>query len=510
MEDTSQQDEYFDVLIIGAGLSGIGAAVHLQKDSPTKSYAILEGRNAIGGTWDLFRYPGVRSDSDMYTLGYNFKPWTSPKGIAEGKDIREYIYQAAQEHDIEKNIRFGHKVLSASWSSETARWTVEIQLTCSGEIRHYQCNFMLCCTGYYNYDQGYQPDFKGSENFKGDIIHPQKWDENYDYSGKKVVVIGSGATAVTLVPAMSDKAAHVTMLQRSPSYIMALPQDDPMVNLLRKFLPETWVYRITRTRNIAFTSMMYNYCKKFPNSARYLIQKLVKKEVGDDVDMKHFTPTYNPWDERLCAVPDGDLFKALANGKASIVTDHIDHFTENGIQLTGGETLPADIIITATGLEVQLFGKMKLIIDGQPFDAHEKMVYRGVLLEDLPNAGMVFGYTNASWTLKADLISEWVCRLLNHMDTIGKQVVMPHNFDSRVEHRPFVDMQSGYVQRAMDKAPQQGSKLPWKLYQNYALDLATLRFGKIDDETLVFSDPLVSRLKTGNTTISPILEKESA
>lgn len=486
--------EYFDVLIIGAGLSGIGAAVHLQKDSPNKSYAILEGRQAIGGTWDLFRYPGIRSDSDMYTLGYNFKPWTQAKGIADGKDIREYICETAQEHNIEKHIRFGHKVLSSSWSSETARWTVKVQLInkdgSAGEVRQYQCNFVLCCTGYYNYDQGYEPKFAGSENFKGDIIHPQKWDENYDYSGKKVVVIGSGATAVTLVPAMTDKAEHVTMLQRSPSYVMTLPQDDPMVNGLRKVLPESWVYRITRTRNIAFASMMYNYCKKFPNSARRLIQKLVKKQVGEDFDMKHFTPKYNPWDERLCAVPDGDMFKVLRQGKASVVTDHIDHFSETGIKLKSGEELEADIIITATGLDVQLFGKMELFVDGQPFDAHDKMVYRGVLLEDLPNAGMVFGYTNASWTLKADLITEWMCRLLNHMDDQGKQIVMPHNFDSSIEHRPFVDMQSGYVQRAMDRAPQQGSKLPWKLYQNYALDLATLRFGKVNDDSLVFSNPI--------------------
>jgi len=511
-------NEYFDVLIIGAGLSGIGAAIHLQKDSPNKSYAILEGREAIGGTWDLFRYPGVRSDSDMYTLGYNFKPWTSPKGIADGKDIREYICDAAREHDIEKNIRFGHKVLTSSWSSETARWTIEIQLTATGEIRHYECNFVLCCTGYYNYDQGYEPVFSGSENFKGDIIHPQKWDENYDYSGKKVVVIGSGATAVTLVPAMTDKAEHVTMLQRSPSYVMALPQDDPMVNGLRKVLPETWVYRIIRTRNIAFSALMYKYCKSFPNSSRRLLQKLVKKEVGENFDMKHFTPNYNPWDERLCAVPDGDMFKVLKEGKASVVTDHIDHFTETGIKLKSGEELQADIIITATGLDVQLFGKMQLIVDGKPFVANEKMVYRGVLLEDLPNAGMVFGYTNASWTLKADLITEWMCRLLNHMDATGKQIVMPHNFDAAVEQRPFLDMQSGYVQRAMEKAPLQGSKLPWKLYQNYALDLATLRFGKVNDETLVFSNPEVvkTQVSQGNNSTPENLkednlkEKESA
>ena len=507
MKNARKQNEYVDVLIIGAGLSGIGAAIHLQKDSPNKSYAILEGREAIGGTWDLFRYPGIRSDSDMYTLGYNFKPWTSPKGIADGKDIREYICEAAKEHDVEKNIRFGHKVLTSSWSSETARWTIEVQITSSGEIRFYECNFMLCCTGYYNYDQGYEPTFKGSENFKGDIIHPQKWDENYDYSDKNVVVIGSGATAVTLVPAMTHKAKHVTMLQRSPSYVMALPQDDMMVNGLRKILPETWVYRIIRTRNIAFTSLMYNYCQKFPNSARRLIQKLIKKEVGNDFDMKHFSPKYNPWDERLCAVPDGDMFDVLREGKASIVTDHIDHFTETGIKLESGDELQADLIITATGLDVQLFGKMKLFVDGQPFNAHEKMVYRGVLLEDLPNAGMVFGYTNASWTLKADLITEWMCRLLNHMDDTDKKIVMPHNFDNSVEQRPFVDMQSGYVQRAMEHAPQQGSKLPWKLYQNYALDLATLRFGKVNDDTLTFSNPL---MKDKDQSSIPKKEESSA
>ncbi len=488
-QDNTQNHEYFDVIIVGAGLSGIGAAVHLQQDSPNKTYAIVEGREAIGGTWDLFRYPGIRSDSDMYTLGYNFKPWTSSEGIANGKDIREYISSTAKEHNIDSNIRFGHKVIHSSWSSKTARWTVEILLTATGETRFYDCNFLLCCTGYYNYDHGYEPKFSGSEDFKGDIIHPQKWDENYDYSDKKVVVIGSGATAVTLVPAMTDKAKHVTMLQRSPSYVMSLPQDDPMVNLLRKLFPETWVYRITRTRNIALTSLMYKFCQTFPNAARGLMQRIMKKEVGDDFDMKHFTPSYNPWDERLCAVPDGDLFEALRAGTASIVTDHIDHFTETGIQLKSGESLEADIIITATGLDVELFGKMTMSVDGKAFNANEKMVYRGVLLEDLPNAGMVFGYTNASWTLKADLITEWMCRLLNHMDATGKKIVIPKNMDPTIAHKPFVDMQSGYVQRALKKAPLQGSKLPWKLYQNYALDLVTLRFGKVNDKTLDFSNP---------------------
>lgn len=481
--------EFFDVLIIGAGLSGIGAACHLKRDCPDKTFAILEGRQAIGGTWDLFRYPGIRSDSDMYTLGYNFKPWTSAKGIADGKDIREYICEAAKENDIEKHIQFGSKVITADWSSEKATWTLTVTDAATGTDKQYVCNFLLCCTGYYNYDGGYEPEFKGRENFKGEVIHPQKWQQDYDYSGKKIVVIGSGATAVTMVPAMTDKAASVTMLQRSPGYVMTLPQDDPMVNGLRRILPEKAVYRITRTRNIALSWMMYSYCRAFPNSSRKLIQGLVKKQVGPEFDMKHFTPNYKPWDERLCAVPDGDLFQSVREGKASVVTDHIDHFTETGIKLKSGEELEADIIVTATGLNIELLGKMQVIMDGEVFDPTNKMVYRGVLLEDLPNMGMVFGYTNASWTLKADLITQWMCRLLNHMDSQGKSIVVPRNLDENVEHRPFLDMQSGYVQRALHMAPKQGSKLPWKLYQNYALDLATLRFGRVNDNNLEFSNP---------------------
>ena len=329
--------QYFDVLIIGAGLSGIGAACHLKSKCPTKTFAILEGRDAIGGTWDLFRYPGVRSDSDMYTLGYNFKPWTQAKGIADGKDIRDYICETAKEHDINQHILFGHKVISSNWSSEDARWTLTIEDIDSGQQKSMSCHFMLCCTGYYNYDQGHEPEFSGSENFGGDIIHPQKWQSDYDYQDKKVVVIGSGATAVTLVPAMTDKAQHVTMLQRSPSYVMTLPQDDPMVNALRKFLPESWVYRITRTRNISVAWLMYSYCQRFPNASRKLIQNLVQRQVGNDVDIQHFTPNYNPWQQRLCAVPDGDLFKALRNKKASMVTDHIERFTKRGILLKFGK-----------------------------------------------------------------------------------------------------------------------------------------------------------------------------
>lgn len=479
--------EYFDVIIIGAGLSGIGAACHLKKDCPQKTFAILEGRDAMGGTWDLFRYPGIRSDSDMYTLGYNFKPWTQANGIADGKDIREYIRQTAEENNINPHIRYGSRVTNANWDSETGIWQLTVNDSNSTAPKHYVCNFLLCCTGYYNYDQGYTPDFPGIKDFAGPVIHPQQWPENLDYRGKKVVVIGSGATAVTLVPAMAAKAGHVTMLQRSPTYVMSLPQDDPMVNALRKLLPEKWVYRITRTRNISLSWLMYNYCKAFPKQARKLIYKLTQTQVGPDFDMKHFSPSYNPWDERLCAVPDGDLFKAIREKQVSVVTDHIDTFTKNGIRLKSGEELDADIIVTATGLDLEMFGKMEVQIDHQPLVAKEKMVYRGFLLEDLPNAGMVFGYTNASWTLKADLITEWMCRLLNHMDASGKTVVVPRNVDASVEHRPFVDMASGYIQRALDKAPKQGSVMPWKLYQNYALDMAMLRFGKVNDPRLHFS-----------------------
>lgn len=481
--------DQFDIVIIGAGLSGIGAACHLKRECPDKTFAILEGREAIGGTWDLFRYPGIRSDSDMYTLGYNFKPWTNPKGIADGADIRQYINDAASENNIHPHIQFGKRVTNASWSTEKSTWTLEVTNSADGSTSLVECNFLLCCTGYYNYEAGYTPEFAGRENFKGDVIHPQDWKEDYDYSGKRVVVIGSGATAVTLVPAMTDKAAHVTMLQRSPTYVMSIPQNDAMLTFLRKFLPETWVYRIARGRNVTLTWAWYNYCKKFPASARRLILKQIQKEVGDDYDMSHFSPSYNPWDERLCAVPDGDLFKSIREGDASIVTDHIEEFTENGIRLKSGRELEADIIVTATGLDVQLFGNMQLNVDGEPFSMSEKMCYRGVLFEDLPNLGMVFGYTNASWTLKADLITEWVCRLLNHMDQQGVSQVVPRNKDNSVEQIPFVDMQSGYIQRAMGKVPQQGSKLPWKLYQNYMLDLASLRFGKVTDQTLEFSSP---------------------
>ncbi len=483
--------EYFDVLIIGAGLSGIGAACHLKKQLPNKTFAILEGRDAIGGTWDLFRYPGIRSDSDMFTLGYEFKPWTNKKGIADGADIRNYIREAAAEHKVEPHIRYGQKVKAARFNSQTATWTLEVEQK-DGSLKEYQCNFVLGCTGYYSYDEGFTPEFAGRDDFKGQVIHPQFWPENLDYNGKKVVVIGSGATAVTLIPSMTDKAGHITMLQRSPSYVLTVPQQDAMVKVLRMVLPEKWAYRIIRGRNVSITLGLYRFCKKFPNAARKLLQWTVKKQLPADFDMKHFTPKYNPWDERLCAVPEGDMFKAISAGKASVVTDHIDRFVENGILLKSGKTLEADIIITATGLKVQMMGNMQVSIDGQRFEPNQSMSYRGVMFENLPNMGMVFGYTNASWTLKADLISSYVCRLLKYMDEKGVRQVTPRNHNPAIKRLPFINMQSGYIARVKDQIPQQGDERPWKLYQNYFLDMTLLKLASMDDPSLEYSNPVLA------------------
>ena len=483
--------EHLDVLIIGAGLSGIGAAYHLMKHCPGKRFAILEGRAALGGTWDLFRYPGIRSDSDMFTLGYNFKPWTNPLAIADGPSIRSYIEETAEENGIQENIRYQHKVLKADWCSERATWTLQVQRGEDAEPIKLSCQHLLMCTGYYRYEAGYTPEFKGREQFQGDFIHPQLWPENFDYSGKNVVVIGSGATAVTLVPAMTDKARHVTMLQRSPTYVVSLPQGDPISDVLRKFLPETWVYRLARTRQVAIQLGFYKLAKAFPNLVRKALLGLARHQLGKDFDMRHFSPRYKPWDERVCAVPNGDLFKVLRQGKASVVTEHIDGFTAKGIRLKSGQELPADVIISATGLELQLFGGMHVAVDGVPFDAAKSMGYRGIMLRDLPNAALVLGYTNASWTLKADLSSEYFCRLINHMDANGMRQCTPRDTARQVKNAPFLDLASGYIQRAADKIPSQGDRAPWKLYQNYLLDLALLRYGKVEDGYLEFSSPHV-------------------
>jgi cation diffusion facilitator CzcD-associated flavoprotein CzcO len=481
--------EHLDVLIIGAGLSGVGAAYHLMKHCPDKDFAILEGRAAMGGTWDLFRYPGIRSDSDMFTLGYNFKPWSNPLAIADGPSILGYIQEAARENAIDGKIRYRHRVLQADWCSASARWTLQVQRGDESAPLSLSCNQLLMCTGYYRYDAGYTPEFKGREQFQGAFIHPQLWPENFDYSDKNVVVIGSGATAVTLVPALADKARHVTMLQRSPTYVVSLPQEDPISNALRRFLPETWVYRLARTRNVAIQLGFYKLSKALPGLVRKVLLGLARRQLGANFDMRHFSPRYKPWDERVCAVPNGDLFKVLRTGKASVVTEPIDGFTAKGIRLKSGQVLPADVIVSATGLELQLFGGMQVAVDGVPFDAAKSMGYRGIMLRDLPNAAVVLGYTNASWTLKADLSSEYFCRLIKHMDAIGMRQFTPRDARRQVKEAPFLDLASGYIQRAADKILKQGDRAPWKLYQNYLLDLALLRYGKIEDGYLEFSSP---------------------
>ncbi|GAA6145960.1 flavin-containing monooxygenase [Thalassolituus maritimus] len=477
--------EHFDVLIAGAGLSGIGVACHLSKKCPGKTFAILEARDAIGGTWDLFRYPGIRSDSDMFTLGYRFKPWTSDKGIADGGDIRQYIRDAATEHKVDEKIRYGHKVKTADWSTRDKLWTVTSEV--DGETRVYTAKYLMGCTGYYDYDEGFTPDFEGRDDFTGQVIHPQFWPEDLDYKDKKVVVIGSGATAVTLIPSMSREVERITMLQRSPTYIIPVPSKDKLAIRLRKFMPESFVYSIIRSRNIMLTMAFYNYCKRFPQKAREFIFNFNKKILPKNFDMSHFTPKYNPWDERLCAVPGGDLYKAIHKGKADVVTDHIERFVEDGIQLKSGNKLEADIVITATGLKVVVLGKIAVSIDGQPFDVTDKMSYRGVMFEGIPNAGMVFGYTNSSWTLKADLIADYFCRVINHMDDKGYDAVVPVNRDPSMPKKAFIDLSSGYISRVKDQLPKQGTRGAWKLHQNYFRDWLSLRASRITAKELEYS-----------------------
>ncbi len=480
--------EHFDVIIVGAGLSGIGAAYHLKTQAPQKCFAILEGREAIGGTWDLFRYPGIRSDSDMYTLGYRFKPWRAAKAIADGPSIRDYVCETARENDLESHIRFRHLVKHASWSSADARWTVEAEVGPEKTLTRYTCNFLFSCSGYYSYAEGHRPHFAEEDSFTGKIVHPQFWPEDLDYAGKKVVVIGSGATAVTLVPEMAKAAAHVTMLQRSPTYVVSRPAEDAFANWLKRHLPAMLAYTITRWRNVLLGMYFFNMSRKKPDKVKQYLIKMVRDELGQDYDVKtHFTPRYNPWDQRLCLVPDADMFAAIREGRASVVTDTIERFTPSGIKLTSGEELDADIIVTATGLKLITLGGMQVAVDGQPVDIARTMSYKGMMYSDVPNLASTFGYTNASWTLKADLTSEYVCRLLNHMDASGYAVATPRRTDPSVEEEPWLDFSSGYVQRALSILPRQGNKRPWKLYQNYALDLVTLRYGKVDDGTMEFA-----------------------
>jgi monooxygenase len=480
--------EHLDVLIVGAGLSGIGAAWHLQDKCPGKSYAIVEARETSGGTWDLFRYPGIRSDSDMYTLGYSFRPWKDAKAIADGPAILSYIREVASDHGIDAKIRYGHRVVAANWSTPEARWTVEIEQGPERRKTTITCGFVWMCSGYYDYEAGYLPPFPGVERFQGRIVHPQKWTDDIDYKGKQVVVIGSGATAVTLVPAMAGEAQHVTMLQRSPTYVVARPAEDPFANRMRRRLPLKLAYAVTRWKNVLLGMYFYQLCKRKPERARELILKGVRYLLGPDYDVqKHFTPRYNPWDQRLCLVPDADLFRAIRRKQVSVVTDQIETFTETGIKLTSGAELPADLIVTATGLVLVPLGKAKLSVDGRPVDPSKTYIYKGMMYSDVPNLASVFGYTNASWTLKADLVCEYVCRLLGHMERKGYRQCMPHNSDPSLTEEPWVTFSSGYIRRALAQQPKQGSKRPWKLHQNYALDLLSLRFGSLLDKAMVFS-----------------------
>ncbi|MRG93720.1 flavin-containing monooxygenase [Polyangium spumosum] len=479
--------EHFDVIVVGAGLSGIGAACHLEARCPGKTFVILEGREAIGGTWDLFRYPGVRSDSDMYTLGYSFKPWKDRKAIADGPSILEYIRETARERAIESKIRFGCRVKRATWSSDRAAWTVEVERGPSKELVHFTCNFLHMCSGYYDYEKGYTPDLRGTDRFEGRIVHPQFWTEDVDHRGKRVVVIGSGATAVTLVPELAKEAAHVVMLQRSPTYVVSMPSQDVIARWLHERLPAQVAHDITRWKNVALGMFFYQLARRRPEGVKRRLVDLVREHLGPGYDVDaHFKPRYNPWDQRVCVVPDGDLFEAVKSGKASVVTDHIETFIETGLRLASGEELEADLVVMATGLRLLFLGGVELEVDGRRVEPTKLLSYKGVMFSDVPNLACAFGYTNASWTLKADLVSEYVCRLLNHMDAIGARRCMPRRDAAEVEELPLINFSSGYVQRAIGAFPKQGSKKPWKVNQNYLADIAALRFGEVDDGTMEF------------------------
>jgi len=482
-----QNKNHFDVLIIGAGISGISAAYHIQTECPDRTFAILEGRQNIGGTWDLFKYPGIRSDSDMYTLGFSFRPWTDPKAIADAPSIMSYLKEAVEDYQLGSHIHYGTKVLAANWSSEKTQWELTTQSD-TGEERKYTANFVFGCTGYYNYDQGYTPDFKGMDQFKGQIIHPQKWPEDLEYTNKKMVVIGSGATAITLIPSLAAKAAHVTMLQRSPTYIVSAPAEDNMANFFYKYLPSKTAYSLTRWKKITMGRFSYWLCKRYPQFMGNLMIGGVKKELEDAYDIeKHFTPKYNPWDQRVCLAPDSDFFESLKSGKATVVTDHIDSFTEKGILLQSGEELEADIIVTATGLTLLHFGGIDMQVDSQPINKGDLVTYKGMMFSGLPNLALAFGYTNASWTLKCDLTSKFVARLLNYMSENGYSTCHPVQDDPNLELIPFVDFNSSYILRHVDELPKQGKELPWKLKQNYFADRKMIGKGKLDDGFLKFT-----------------------
>jgi monooxygenase len=478
--------QYFDVLIVGAGLSGIGAAYHLQTKCPAKTYAILDGRTAIGGTWDLFRYPGIRSDSDMHTLGYPFRPWRDKRAIADGSSIREYIVETAREYGIDRKIRFGHQVTQASWSSPDAAWTIDATGP-DGKTVQFACNFLCMCSGYYDFAEGYMPGWPGMDRYQGKIVHPQSWPEDLDYGGKRIVVIGSGATAVTLVPALAKTAAHVTMLQRSPTYIVARPSDDVAADWIRRLLPARLALRLIRWKNVLLGMYFYNLSRRKPDRVKQEILRLVREQLGPDYDVeKHFTPSYNPWDQRICVAPDADLFVDIRSGKASVVTDEIETFIESGIRLKSGDLLQADIIVTATGLKLKSLGGIQVSIDGTPVNLAGGLSYKGMMYRGVPNFSFTLGYTNASWTLKCNLVAEYICRLLNHMSAHGYDRATPVGREPAVADKPSLNLSSGYIERGIDLLPKQGSERPWKFHQNYAMDLLDLRFSAVDDGTMEF------------------------
>ncbi len=485
-----ENPEHLDVLIVGAGLSGVGAAHAVATDCPWATFAVLEARDTIGGTWDLFRYPGIRSDSDMYTLGYSFRPWDGEKSIADGASILRYIRDTAAADGTDARIRFRHRVVAAAWSTDEARWHVTAERTDSGEQVQLTCGFLFSCTGYYRYDHGHQPDFAGTDRFQGRIVHPQAWPEDLDVAGARVVVIGSGATAITLVPALAERGARVTMLQRSPTYVLSLPGSDPLAHLLGRLLPGQVSGAAIRWMKALTTQAFYQASRRWPGAVKRMLRRQLQRQLPPGYDIHtHFTPRYDPWDQRVCVVPDGDLFAALADGSATVVTDRVDTFTETGIRLASGAELEADIVVTATGLELLFLGGIELSVDGEAVDVASTLTYKGMMLEGVPNLAVAIGYTNASWTLKCDLICDLVCRILDHLHTTGMAQVMPVNRDPAVEARPLLALSSGYVQRAVDRMPKQGSSYPWQVYQSYLRDYRTMKLSSVDDPALVYSRP---------------------
>jgi cation diffusion facilitator CzcD-associated flavoprotein CzcO len=477
--------EDFDVVVVGAGISGISAAHYLRTLSPRERFVILEGRERIGGTWDLFRYPGVRSDSDMFTLGYSFRPWTSDVMIAEGTSIREYVAETAREEGVLPHIRFGHRVGAAHWDSAQARWTVEA--SAGGEAHRFTCRFLFFCSGYYAYEQGYAPQWPGQERFGGRIVHPQHWPEDLDCAGRRVVVIGSGATAITLVPALAQRGAHVTMLQRSPSYILPIPGRDAIGASLQKWLPRRLAYRLIRWKNIVASTAIYQFARRRPESARRMLLALARRLAGPAVEERHLQPRYRPWDQRLCIAPDADIFRVLRSGQAQVVTDTIASFTPQGLKLASGTELPADVVVTATGLQLQLFGGAALIVDGAPVEVARALSYKGMMLSGVPNLALSMGYTNASWTLRAELIARQVCRLLNRMRARGEDICLPVHEGEEGDTRPALDLDAGYVQRGAAALPRQAARRPWRIHQNYLLDFLAHKFAPLADGALHFS-----------------------